>query len=306
MDSTNDLVMTVVKNYDWPALMLYAVSLAKCGFKGTKLMLVQGITPWARQELTQLGFKLIDFDFVDTLRGFGTIRFEPAAKFLRDNKGFRYVIWSDMRDAVYQRDPSEWLEKNLRPYRLLASSEGVLIKSEIYNDQWVRQAFPEEHTWLKEHEVCNSGAIAGDAEVMQAVFEKIYEISLRSDSNTGAFLDQGLWNYVLRVSPFKEVSKISKTDESFFTSCNWFLVHDHGRTAESTHGHMWIDRPPVMREGLVYPPKGSEPYCLVHQYDRDSEWYAAVYKRYVGVVPTAPAMIPQVISITRNIRWSRK
>lgn len=233
----------------------------------------------------------MDFDLVDPLRGFGTIRFSPAAEFLRNNKGFRYVMCTDMRDVVYQRDPSPWLEQNLSPYKLLASSEGVLIKNEQYNDQWVKQAFPEDHAWIRENEVCNSGAIAGEADAMQAVFEKIYEISLRSTSETGGFLDQGLWNYVLRVSPFKEVTRISKTNESFFTSCNWFLVHDYGRTAESTYGHMWIDEPPVMLEGLIYPKGRSEPYCIVHQYDRDAAWKVAVEKRYSSEEPqpsTAP------------------
>ena len=323
MDSMNDLVMTVVRGYDWAPLKHYAVSLARCGFKGTKLMLVQNISELARKNLLDLGFKLVDFSVVDPLRGFGTIRFEPAAEFLRNNKGFRYVICTDMRDVVYQSDPSVWLEQHLSPYRLLASSEGVLIKHEHYNDQWVRQAFPEDHVWIREHEVCNSGAIAGDAEMMLAVFEKIYEISLLSNENTGGFLDQGLWNYVLRISPFKEVIRISKTDESFFTSCNWFLVHDAGRSAESTYGWMWIDKPPVMREGLVYPVGSSEPYCIVHQYDRDDEWKAAVEQRYNSDTmagPTAPprlaprvVLAPVAVPVTfaavepkRVLRWRQR
>jgi hypothetical protein len=141
---------------------------------------------------------------------------------------------------------------------------------------------------------------------MQAVFEKIYEISLRSNSETGAFLDQALWNYVLRISPFKEVTRISKTDESFFTSCNWFLVHDAGRTAESTHGHKWIDRPPVMRESLIYPPEGSEPYCLVHQYDRDENWKPIVEARYsMGGTPTI-CVSSAVLPIPVGHRWLRR
>ena len=266
-------------------------------------MLVQNISERARKNLLALGFKLVEFGFTDSLRGFGTIRFKPAADFLRDNKVFRYVICTDMRDVVYQRDPSPWLEQHLSPHRLLGCSEGLLIKNEVYNDQWVKQAFPEEHSWLKELEVCNSGAIVGDAEIMQAVFERIYDISLRSTEATGAFLDQGLWNYVLRTSPFKEVSRISKTNESFFASCNWFLVHDEGRTAESTHGHKWIDEPPVLCDGLIYPKGKSEPYAIVHQYDRDSQWYSAIAARYLEKSYPEKSEEPKA---RRSLRWKKR
>jgi hypothetical protein len=278
MDATNDVVVSVVKDYEWEALRVYATSLARSGFRGTKLMFIQNISVVARQELLKLGFTLVDYTFHDPDRGFGTVRFQPVIEYLTAHHNFRYVIWTDMRDSVFQSDPSPWLETNLSPHRLLAASECVVIRNEYYNLQWIRQAFsPEICTWLQDYEVCNSGCFAGDADTMLGVFSKIYEISLQSTEASGAYLDQGMFNYVLRISPFKEVTRILKAEE-FFASCNFFLIPSQFTGVKTNAPSPVLDH----STGLMYPASKSEPFAIVHQYDRDPVWKTIVENRYKG------------------------
>lgn len=277
MNAENDVAITVIKDYGWEPIRTYANSLARSGFRGTKLMFVQGIQPEARKKLIDLGFQLVDFTFFDPARGFGTVRFEPVIEFLQNNKDYRYIIWTDMRDAIFQTDPSPWLEQNLAPHKLLAASECVRIESEFYNRQWIEQAFsPEICSWLSKCEVCNSGCFAGDADTMLGVFSEIYDISLRSNERTGAFLDQAMFNYVIRTSPFKEAMRIIRAEE-FFASCNFFLIPSQF-TGVSTHP----TPAPVIdsNTGLIYPAGRPEPFSVVHQYDRDPKWKVAVENRY--------------------------
>ncbi len=277
MNAANDVAITVIKDYGWEPIRTYANSLARSGFQGTKLMFVQNIQPEAKNRLTDLGFQLVDFTFLDPARGFGTVRFKPVIDFLQSNKNYRYIIWTDMRDAIFQTDPSPWLEQNLAPHKLLAASECVTIESEFYNRQWINQAFNAEIcAWLGKCEICNSGCFAGDADVMLGVFSEIYDISLRSNERTGAFLDQAMFNYAIRTSPFKKVLRITRAEE-FFASCNFFLIPSQF-TGVSTHP---IPAPVIdPNTGLIYPAKGDEPFSVVHQYDRDPKWKESVENRY--------------------------
>src|ERR1700693_4094208 len=116
MDATNDLILTTAVRYDWPLLQTYAKSLVQSGFRGEKVILVQDVSFAARQGLLDLGFTLVDFSITNVWNPQLT-RYTPAVNFLKD-KDFRYVIWTDMKDVIFQADPSLWLEKHLSPSRL--------------------------------------------------------------------------------------------------------------------------------------------------------------------------------------------
>src|ERR1700692_2432011 len=142
MDSTNDLIIGVLKNFSWEPVKAYALSLSRSGFKGTKLMCVNGINDELRRNLKTLGFVLVDFTEPEATFGwsFAVSRYAPAIEYVKRHLAdLRYVIWGDVRDLVFQTDPSIWLEKHMAPQRLLGCSEGVMIYDEVTNDSWVQQ-----------------------------------------------------------------------------------------------------------------------------------------------------------------------
>src|SRR5208282_3526097 len=208
-----DLIMSVAKGYGWPQLEAYTVSLANSGFDGTKLMFVSDITPEARANLIGFGFELIDFTVKDAAKFITHERFAPAVEFLKaHHRDYRYVLWTDVRDLIFQTDPIRWLEKNLSPYHLLGTTECILIKNEPQNDKWLKESVSaNEYARVREQEVCCGGMIAGDAKAMLDTLLKIYETLAASPGAN----DQAILNYVLRTPPLAEITRIPKMGEGF-------------------------------------------------------------------------------------------
>ena len=300
-DSTDDVVLSVIKDYNWQQVMPYAVSLSRSGFKGTKLMFVQNIGADARENLTRLGFKLIDFTTSDRERLFWTTRYEPALQYMLMNMDrHRYVIWADVRDLVFQSNPSVWLENNLRPHKLVAASECIHIKDEAINTGWVRQTYGEEGlTWLGEHEVCCGGTIAGNADVVYDFLGTVHDALL---STKVPIIDQSVVNYTLRVSPFKDIARIPRMAEGWAATCSWFL------SSEGDFSRFWTDQSPVFdkQTGLVKDPQRGNPFPILHQYDRDWSWKVLIEEKYKEwPAPPSPQHHPQSRPLRKLNRLGR-
>ena len=173
-----DLTIAVIRGLDWVSLRPYAVSLARTGFKGIKLVLLEDTSEEARTHLAKLGFTLVDRQ--PTPKEFGTWeygvhRFPPAIEYLRSNSGrFRYVIWTDIRDVVFQADPVVWLQANLAPSKIVVAGLGHAIKDCPYNDPWVRACSPAEYSTVRQQEAVACGTFGGEADAMLNLLQAIY------------------------------------------------------------------------------------------------------------------------------------
>ena len=273
----NDLVLGVVQNYDWPQLRAYAVSLTRSGFSGTKLLFVNNISTPARLHLTQLGFTLIDF-FCDDRDGFIIRgRFKPVVEFLKEKYHvFRYIIWTDVRDVVFQTNPSTWLEEHLSPHKLLGAKECWKIKDEGFNNRWARETAPEAYEGLREEDACCGGTLAGDAMWMTMILDKIYKIV----SDNPQANDQGALNYLLRTPTFKEVTRVPRMEEGFAVMAAAFHTPTFNSYVDASIP-LTDDAPLFDKEnGIILAPNSNIPFSIVHQYDRDKEWIPIIEEKY--------------------------
>jgi hypothetical protein len=279
----NDLIVSVVRSLDWATLRSYVVSLQRSGFTGTKLFFVENVSEEVRQGLASCGFDVINFISAQACRGtcFCTDRFGPVADFLnREYKNYRYVIWCDCRDLIFQSDPTVWLEKHLSPSRLVGATECLKIKDQCTNDEWIKRSVSSAaHARIREHDVLCSGTIAGDAEAMCDLFYTFWEKHLTQPSPE--IHDQGFVNYLLWDSPFRRITRIPKMEEGFTVTASWFLWPNQS-AAIGMFKNVWTDSPPVFdkQTGLVLTPKSGIPFSIVHQYDRDPEWYRLTMEKY--------------------------
>jgi glycosyltransferase involved in cell wall biosynthesis len=278
-----DVVIGVIKNYDWKKIGPYVVSLARSGFCGVKLMLVENIAPDARAGLVKHGFTVIDFatppqvlreERLDYLC-FGRHRFKYAIDYLKRFPGrFGNVVWCDVRDQIFQSDPSAWLKKNLNPpYKIVAAGEGWYVKDEKYNDDWTKTVSPDDYDWLRELEICCSGTFAGEAEAMLGIFERIYEMTLASIDVRPNNADQAMFNRIIRTSPYKKIVRVPRMSEGF--TATWTTAKTSDSRIIPNYGL------PVFNaaDGTVYTPEGV-PFAMVHQYDRDFVWLDIMEKKY--------------------------
>jgi hypothetical protein len=285
-----DVVISVTKDFGWNDLKCYANSLARC-FRGTKLFFVENITEEARKNLLALGFILVDYH--STSSNFWLSRYKVASEYMEANSAkFRYVIWADCRDLVFQADPSTWMEKHLAPHRILGSGECWLIKNEALNDQWVRENVPTAHAWLREQEVLCGGTVAGDSEMMRMFFR---EMTLRLQAREG-LIDQPILNHVLRISPFKEVLRVPRMREGFAITFSSLV-----------RGCPLTDSRPVFdyQQALAYAPETRVPFVIVHQYDRDPNWARVVAQQYGTGTPQGSYLPPAPERPVRQGRYAK-
>ena len=282
MDASNDLILTAMKGpYEWSALKTFVNSVHRSGFRGEKVMLASGIALEVRLQLEIAGWEVIDYVIPPGTKPFGSYcseRFWPANDFLKYNaEDFRYIIWCDWKDLVVQTDPSVWLYKNMSVDSVIGCSEGMLIKEEFYNNGWLKQAAPNDAVYntAREHPILCAGTLAGSALVMRRVLCAVYDVLSTSpdkpdyEGGISPLIDQGILNYILRIFPFDTLTRVPEWSEGFCATVNWYIVH------------RWTNRPvPEVRDGVFYPQGKSEPFAIVHQYDRDENWKKAVIERY--------------------------
>ena len=294
MDAHNDLLLGVFANYSFSWLECYLTSLSRCGFKGRKVFIVWNLSDEVRTRLIQYGFELVEIPprtncTVTFAADFFRIRDYLAHEYLKAHyKEFRYVLWLDIRDLVFQINPIPWLEQYLYPHKLVVASECILIKDETCNDGWVKAIYPKEtYEALREHEVLNAGTFAGTSEAMLDVFAYLTDTANRFP---GDITEQAALNFILREPEFKDITKVPRMSEGFAA-----VGYGFGDKLQ----HVWTDQCPILNhtDGMLYPVGKSEPFTIVHQYDRHPEWKTVIPSHYtVGMIPPPP----------RSLRNSRR
>lgn len=172
------------------------------------------------------------------------------------DKNYNRIIFTDGRDVVFQKNPSEWLDKHFL-LDILVPSEGVLYKNESWNtNNCLNNYGPYVYEYLlKDKVVCNVGTFACKATICKDLCLILYLMS----NNTG-HADQPSFN-ILTHTILKD-------------KCQWVDYKD-----------LWalqigaivkdLDQYSYFKDGLVYSKHLNEPYYIVHQYDRVEQ-----YKNY--------------------------
>jgi hypothetical protein len=281
----DDITVCVVKNFGWDRFRVYANSLVRSGFSGTKFILADNLSDEALDNLRRLGFVIIgavvhqtegyrqrphhakpdDWDYP----AFIEARHTPVIDLLKVCSESRYVIYTDMGDVVFQTNPSVWLEQHCGLDQTVAAAEGWLLKNAGSNDGWLRRANSDYvYRWLREKETLCGGTISGGT---NAVLNLLTAMRYVLQNNKELIIDQSALNYVLRLSPFVEKNLIPTNQDGFIATVGNYLVNSK---------RLWTDVSPVLKDGIVYTPDGHMPFCVVHQYNRNKYWKESIEGRY--------------------------
>jgi hypothetical protein len=277
-----DLVLAVMKSVNWHDVDCFIISLRRTGYTGRVVFFVENITEEARTKLKEFGVELVDFTTPAAALSvhFQTARYIPGAAFLQEHyQEFRYVMWTDVWDVVFQSNPFEWIEANIKDKKIIAAKEGWFIKNQAINDIWIRKLVnDEEYNRLREEEVLCAGTIFGVSSSMKDLISAIANQVLTVDGMMG--LDQGMVNVFLRREPFKGITWVPDPSAGFICTCGPFLAPSDPQA--------WTIAPPVFDRatGLVYTENGTL-FSVVHQYNRhngpldpDGAWTGILQSRY--------------------------
>jgi len=276
-----DVTIGVVYDVSWDDLRPYAVSLVRSGFTGLKLLIVdQSTHPGVRENFTRLGFTIVERitperEAPGQWDELGWTRFYYAAAIHRNNPGFRNAIWSDVRDVVFQVNPSTWLENNLDPDKIAIEGLGhTLGACPIHNGPWVQLlcSTPEEWERLRVFEGITTGAFAGNAKLMQSFMDSVYSICCRVKHPNST--DQGVMNYLTRTFPYNTLIQVPAPREGF-------SVVDAGE------GAAWVNTftepvqgMPTLEDGVLLSSETKRPIAIAHLYTRVAAWREAIHKKY--------------------------
>jgi hypothetical protein len=170
-----DLIVGVVDNYDWDKIKYWANSIDQSGFDGHKALIVYNMDKNTAQKLTEKQFMLIGCSQYDEEKGFVFVgntnimvdRFLHIQNFLAmldKPMDVNRVIITDVRDVVFQKNPTEWLDKNyLKSFDIVVGSENMTYDNEPWGKNNLAKSFGEYFLERKrEHPIYCAGVIAGD------------------------------------------------------------------------------------------------------------------------------------------------
>ena len=258
-------IIGCITKYGVEQIKPFVESIERSGFSGDKLMLVYEITQDTIEYLNSKGWTLIQSEPQQHII---LQRFRDMYQLLHQYET-DVVIWVDVKDIVFQKDPTEWLNENMNK-DILAFSESLKFGDE----EWARlnagTSFPMEWDWLQNEEIHCAGTIVGKKEAIRDLFISIYRWSLTT-SNQEQLADQAAYNILIRLHQFKDIVQFVKQQEGFAAQLH--LKLKKGSNLPYTEELVTIDGDEVKNS------KG-ELFTLVHQYDRNEELKKLIENKY--------------------------
>jgi hypothetical protein len=275
-----DLIVGCATNYDWSKLKYWVNSINASGFEGDKILILMNCDKETVGKISDSGFGIIAFnkDENDNLTYNSNMmvhveRFYHIYQLLRDNL-YRYVITTDVKDVIFQKNPSEWLEKNLpNTEDLVFSSESMKYKDEPWGDQNLRETFGTQiYEDFKNNTIFNVGVLAGRGYAMKDLMMNIFASCLGRPIK---ICDQSTFNFLISQHPYLKTSMYTKSEDGW--ACQLGTTADPSKIEQFRP--FLLEPSPKLDGDMVVTSTGIE-YTIVHQYDRVPEWKKVIEKKY--------------------------
>ena len=246
-----DLVISAIANYLPEKIKIYVESLNDCGYDGDKVMICYNIPKETIDYLTEKGWECYGAE----LQGHPHMkRLIDMWWFLQnDEREWRNIITTDVRDIVWQTNPSIWLNnKN----KIICASECVTYENEPWGHKNIHEGYgPIFWDWIKENTIGNVGVIAGKYKLVKELLMINWLVSQAGDVRH--FTDQSSFNFVIHNELIKDKIDVNP---------------DFGLQVGTTTVEFKIENDLVMN--------GDVPFVLVHQYDRNPELNTLITNKY--------------------------
>jgi hypothetical protein len=268
-----DLIIGCITNYHPEQIKNWVVSINQCGFRGDKVVISFGIPNETTEYLINNGFTVLE----SSLNGDEYIhnrRFLDIWCYLETIESYRYVIATDVKDVIFQNDPSVWLEQNLRK-PILASSESIKIKDEDWNNRNILLNYPHIYPHINDGEACNVGTLAGRGKEFKHFCLHLYHFIITKTQSLEMYADQAAFNCFVHMEHFKELIQIVSSEEGW--CCQLGTTLDP--KIKDKYAPFLLEPIPTLIKDVITTSSGKE-YALVHQYDRVPEWKSILENKY--------------------------
>ena len=275
-----DLIVGCATNYDWSKLKYWVNSINTSGFEGDKVLILMNCDKDTVQKVTDAGFSIIAFnqDANGNLTYQSQLmvhveRFVHIYKLLKDNQ-YRFVITTDVKDVIFQKNPSVWLENNLTDKEnLVFASESIKYKDEPWGRENLTQCYGQGiYEDFKNNTIFNVGVLAGRGYAMR---DLVLQLFLNCINRPIPIVDQAVFNVMISRHPY--------LDSSMYTTSETGWACQLGTTADPSKIDSFrpflLEPSPKLEGDKVVTSEGIE-YTIVHQYDRVPEWKKVIEEKY--------------------------
>lgn len=285
-----DVVVGCITNYNFEQIKHWVNSLDRSGFSGLKIMVCYNIPFGVAEELTKRNYTILAFGkndekqslhFSDEPFNICLERFFHLWYFLskiREKEQFRYLISTDVKDVIFQKNPSEWLEKNIGDKLINVASESIRYRDEEWGNNNLKESFgPIIHEIHRNNEIYNAGTVSGDFDTLIDLFLTIY----LSCGNSPKFVqggggpDQAALNILLQTAAYKNITRFTKSEEGWAAQLG--TTKDPRKI--SKYKQVLLEHEPTLVDNMICTSQG-EPFYIVHQYDRIPQWKEMIEKKY--------------------------
>lgn len=278
-----DVVIGCISNLNWEDVELWVNSLDQSGFSGYKIVIMFSGSYELYRKLIDRNYVVFPFKFDSEHNRFYypddyyvvVERFKYIETFLKNFDNIRYVISTDVRDVVFQKDPSAFLEENLGYKKILVGSEGIIYENESWGKNNFILSFGEElYREIQYNTIYNAGTIAGQYKDLMELFKDIYELSKKAFHQRvpgGGGPDQAALNYLLLLNKYKRITRYAKIEDGWAAQL--------GTIANSKYFNVLNEPMSKIRNGFLYTSK-NKMFTLVHQYDRYPQLNKMIREKY--------------------------
>jgi hypothetical protein len=288
------LVIGAITGYNWDQIKYWVNSLDRSGYTGAKAVLAYNVDYDTLEELTKRNYAILAFQKDDLARRVTYPNTDFAIvvdRFLHyylmlDNptnrQAIRYVIATDVRDVIFQHNPSKYLDHSYRScVELLMSSEGIAYQHEPWGANNLLQAFgPIMYERHKENTIINCGVLAGKFNTFMGLCKSIYLLSHGTTQHVpgGGGPDQAALNLLLSTPIYDHVTEIATHQYPWAAQLGTMM---DPRKLEAYKPFITEKLPEFdSATQQVVTPTIHAPYSIVHQWDRVPEVKAAVERLY--------------------------
>lgn len=260
-----DIIISAFRGYDYNVVKPYIDSINNTDFKGDKVLIAIDITDKTKQQIEDAGW-ICEVRSPMSNMMFHNERFYHLHQYMNKHQTqYRYMISTDVRDVIFQKDPTIWLKARLKsPHKIVAVSESILIQNEHWNRNNIQKCFPAEYERVANTPVLNVGILSGDADTLATLCGLIYQLSL---NRADWVADQAAYNVLIRLHPYSNITMISTLIDAY--ACNLHITHKPNE--KDMFKPYLLEKAPELSYGRMIEAETGAPYYIVHQYDRDPE-----------------------------------
>jgi hypothetical protein len=287
-----DIVVGCITNYNFDKIKYWVNSLDRSGFDGVKILLCYNIAFEVAEELAKRGYTIFAFGqdketgnliykhpndrpFNICLDRFAHIPF--FLNRLENKEQYRYIISTDVKDVVFQTNPSEWLESNIGDKKLNVACESIRYKDEDWGRNNMQLSFgPLIYDRMKDRPIYNAGTISGEFTTMLDFMTNVFLSCGGAPANVpgGGGPDQAAINVLLDMKPYRDITNFAMSEDGYAAQ-----LGTTGPQISAKYGQHLVEPAPIMVDDMVCTSQG-KPFAMVHQYDRVPEWKQIIEKKY--------------------------